>query len=103
MKNRDNFTSRAGFVISCIGAAVGLAGVLMFYNVVVGWIIKYLSLSVSGNIKNVDIPNYFDSFAGSTETIPWNLLGIVLAMFAYHCNSVSNSIRNNLWWNIKNF
>lgn len=166
MKNRENFTSRAGFVISCIGAAVGLgniwmfpyrlgqnggaaflipyfifvlilgstglitefafgrgaeggaltgikkgfknkdlrggaffgfipaiglAGVFMFYNVVVGWIIKYLSLSISGNIKNIDIPNYFDSFAGSAETIPWNLLAIGLALVIV-CMGISKGI-----------
>ena len=166
MKNRENFTSRAGFVISCIGAAVGLgniwmfpyrlgqnggaaflipyfifvlilgstglitefafgrgaeggaltgikkgfknkdlrvgaffgfipaiglAGVFMFYNVVVGWIIKYLGLSISGNIKNIDIPNYFDSFAGSAETIPWNLLAIGLALVIV-CMGISKGI-----------
>lgn len=166
MKNRENFTSRAGFVISCIGAAVGLgniwmfpyrlgqnggaaflipyfifvlilgsiglitefafgrgaeggaltgikkgfknkdlrggaffgfipaiglAGVFMFYNVVVGWIIKYLGLSISGNIKNIDIPSYFDSFAGSTETIPWNLLAIGLALVIV-CMGISKGI-----------
>lgn len=166
MKNRENFTSRAGFVISCIGAAVGLgniwmfpyrlgqnggavflipyfifvlilgstglitefafgrgaeggaltgikkgfknkslkggilfgfipaiglAGVFMFYNVVVGWIIKYLGLSLSGNIKNIDIPKYFESFAGSTQTIPWNLLAIVLALVIV-CMGISKGI-----------
>jgi neurotransmitter:Na+ symporter, NSS family len=166
MKNRENFTSRAGFVMSCIGAAVGLgniwmfpyrlgqnggavflipyfifvlilgstglitefafgrgakggaltgikkgfrnkglkggtilgfipaiglAGVFMFYNVVVGWIIKYLGLSISGNIKNIDIPKYFDSFAGSSETIPWNFLAIVLALVIV-CMGISKGI-----------
>jgi len=166
MKNRENFTSRAGFVISCIGAAVGLgniwmfpyrlgqnggaaflipyfifvlilgstglitefafgrgaeggaltgikkgfknkdlrggaffglipaiglAGVFIFYNVVVGWIIKYLSLSISGNIKNINITNYFDSFAGSAETIPWNLLAIGLALVIV-CMGISKGI-----------
>ncbi|WP_346889768.1 sodium-dependent transporter [Clostridium sp. UBA1056] len=166
MKSRENFTSRAGFVISCIGAAVGLgniwmfpyrlgqnggaaflipyfifvlilgstglitefafgrgaeggaltgikkgfknkglrggaffgfipaiglAGVFIFYNVVVGWIIKYLGLSISGNIKNIDMPNYFDSFAGSAETIPWNLLAIGLALVIV-CMGISKGI-----------
>ncbi|MFR1707355.1 MAG: sodium-dependent transporter [Clostridium sp.] len=166
MKDRENFTSRAGFVISCIGAAVGLgniwmfpyrlgqnggavflipyfifvlilgstglitefafgrgaeggaltgikkgfknkslkggaffgfipaiglAGVFMFYNVVVGWIIKYLSLSINGKIKNINIPSYFDTFAGSAKTIPWNLIAIVLAL-AIVCMGISKGI-----------
>ncbi len=63
----------------------------MFYNVVVGWIIKYLGLSLSGNIKNIDIPKYFDSFAGSSETIPWNFLAIVLALLIV-CMGISKGI-----------
>jgi NSS family neurotransmitter:Na+ symporter len=83
MKSRENFTSRAGFVISCIGAAVGLAGVFMFYNVVVGWIIKYLSLRVSGNIKNIDIPNCFDSFADAI-TIGVSPLAALLVFIVFY-------------------
>ncbi|ATD53777.1 sodium-dependent transporter [Clostridium chauvoei] len=155
MKKRENFTSRAGFVLSCIGAAVGLgniwmfpyrlgqnggsvflipyfifvlilgstglitefafgraaqggsltgiknsfrnkglkggvlvgaipaiglAGVFMFYNVVVGWIIKYFTLSIDGRINKIDISSFFDGFSGSPETIFWNLLAIGIAL-----------------------
>lgn len=166
MKNRENFTSRTGFIISCIGAAVGLgniwmfpyrlgqnggavflipyfvfvlilgstglitefafgrkfeggaltgiknsfknkgwkggvllgiipavglAGVFMFYNIVVGWIIKYLSLSISGNINKVDVTTYFDNFAGSSQTIFWNILAIALAI-GIVCMGISKGI-----------
>lgn len=155
MKKREHFTSRAGFIISCIGAAVGLgniwmfpyrlgqnggavflipyfifvlvlgsvgliteftfgrsaeagsltgiknaferkklkggllvgaipaiglAGVFMFYNVVVGWIIKYFTLSATGELSSIDINSYFDNFAGSKETIIWNVIAIFIAL-----------------------
>jgi len=87
MKSRENFTSRAGFVISYIGAAVGLAGVFMFHNVVVGWIIKYLSLRVSGNIKNIDIPNYFDSFADAITIVVSPLAALLVSVVFYYMYS----------------
>ena len=155
MKKREHFTSRAGFIISCIGAAVGLgniwmfpyrlgqnggavflipyfifvlvlgsvgliteftfgrsaeegsltgiknaferkklkggllvgaipaiglAGVFMFYNVVVGWIIKYFTLSATGELSSIEISSYFDNFAGSKETIIWNVIAIFIAL-----------------------
>ncbi|MBU3106088.1 sodium-dependent transporter [Clostridium gasigenes] len=166
MKKRENFTSRTGFIISCIGAAVGLgniwmfpyrlgqngggaflipyfifvltlgsaglitefafgrsaeggaltgikngfknkglkggalvgiipavglAGIFIFYNIVVGWIIKYLALSVSGNINKIDISTYFDSFSGSFETIFWTMLAIGLAVIIV-CMGISKGI-----------
>lgn len=166
MKKRENFTSRAGFVLSCIGAAVGLgniwmfpyrlgqnggsvflipyfifvlilgstglitefafgraaqggsltgiknsfrnkglkggvlvgaipaiglAGVFMFYNVVVGWIIKYFTLSVDGGINKIDISTFFDGFSGSPETIIWNFLAIAIAL-AIVCIGITNGI-----------
>lgn len=80
-----------GGVILGIVPAVGLAGVFMFYNVVVGWIIKYLSLSVSGKINEIDVTTYFDNFAGSSQTILWNVLAIGLAIVIV-CIGVSKGI-----------
>lgn len=80
-----------GGVILGIVPAVGLAGVFMFYNVVVGWIIKYLSLSVSGKFNEIDVTTYFDNFAGSSQTIFWNVLAIGLAIIIV-CMGVSKGI-----------
>lgn len=80
-----------GGVLFAIIPAVGLAGVFMFYNVVVGWIIKYLTLSVSGEINKIDIATYFDGFAGSSQTIFWNILAIGLAIIVV-CMGVSKGI-----------
>lgn len=59
---------------------VGLFGVLMFYSVVIGWILKYFFLSVTGEISTIDTSTFFDNFAGTTSTIPWVLLSIFITL-----------------------
>ncbi|MGG7078124.1 sodium-dependent transporter [Clostridium sardiniense] len=59
---------------------LGLFGIFMFYNVVVGWIIKYFTISASGEFKNVNLGDYFESFAGSNETIIWNGIAIFITV-----------------------
>lgn len=166
MKERDNFSSKFGFIVSCIGSAVGLGsiwmfswrlgqyggaaflipyfifvfilgttglmgefalgrakgkgslggikeildeknifgssiisliptlgvwGIFVFYNVVVGWVLKYFSISTTSNFKNIDVPNYLDSFSGSNESIFWLALALLITtiVVAY---GVSNGI-----------
>lgn len=91
IKNGFKNKGLKGGILFGIMPAVGLAGVFMFYNVVVGWIIKYLTLSVSGDINKIDITTYFDAFSGSSETIIWNLLAIGLAIIIV-CMGISKGI-----------
>lgn len=65
-----------------IGAlpAVGLAGIFVFYNIVIGWILKYLSMSLTGKLGKIDKNTYFDQFAGTSASIPWDLLSILLTV-----------------------
>lgn len=65
--------------------AVGLAGIFMFYNIVVGWILKYLFMSITGKLKGIDKTSYFDSFAGTGASIPWNLAAILLTVAVISC------------------
>ena len=79
---KDTFEKRGkkgGVLIGAI-PAVGLAGVFMFYNVVVGWIIKYFTLSTTGEINKIEIDSFFNNFAGSNETILWNAIAIFIAL-----------------------
>ncbi|WP_024613782.1 sodium-dependent transporter [Clostridium sp. Ade.TY] len=59
---------------------MGLFGIFVFYNIVVGWIIKYFSISISGKFKEVNLTSYFESFAGSPESIIWNLIAIIITV-----------------------
>lgn len=60
--------------------AIGLMGIFMFYNIVVGWILKYLALSGTGQLKSIDKNTYFGMFAGSKASIPWDAIAIILTV-----------------------
>ena len=57
--------------------AIGLLGIFMFYNIVVGWILKYFVLSGTGKLKTIDKDTYFNQFAGSSASIPWDAIRCV--------------------------
>ena len=61
---------------------IGVTGVFTFYSIVVGWILKYFTLSISGELASgiESFPQYFGGFAGSSKTILWHLLAIVLTL-----------------------
>lgn len=59
---------------------LGVSGVFTFYLIVVGWILKYLTLSITGAFNKIDIPAYFGGFAGQTESILWHFLALVLTL-----------------------
>lgn len=60
--------------------AIGLMGIFMFYNVVVGWILKYFSMSITGELKSIDKNTYFGSFAGTSHSLIWNAIAIAIAV-----------------------
>lgn len=57
---------------------LGLAGIFIFYTIVVGWIIRYLCAATVDSFSNVDIPNYFNNFIGTHSTIIWHALAIII-------------------------
>lgn len=73
--------------------AIGLMGVFMFYNVVVGWIIKYFGMSITGEISKVNIATYFDSFAGSGNSIFFNFIAIAITLIIVYLG-VTKGIEN---------
>lgn len=59
---------------------LGLIGVFIFYSIVIGWILKYFFLSVTGEIASIDPTTYFSLFTGTKETIFWFCLAIILTL-----------------------
>lgn len=55
-------------------------GTLVFYTVVVGWVFRYFYASVMGHFNNVDIPSYFENFAGTSQSIGWHFIALVFGV-----------------------
>lgn len=69
---------------SKIGEWIGLLPTLgslalaIGYSVVVGWIIRYLAASLTGNILKVDTAEYFGELCGDFGSLPWHIAGLLL-------------------------
>lgn len=69
---------------SKIGEWIGLLPTLgslalaIGYSVVVGWIIRYLAASLTGNILKVDTAKYFGELCGDFGSLPWHLIGLLI-------------------------
>lgn len=69
---------------SKIGEWIGLLPTLgslalaIGYSVVVGWIIRYLVASLTGNILKVDTAEYFGELCGDFGSLPWHIAGLLL-------------------------
>ncbi len=72
--------SRLGSFIGLI-PVIGSLGIAIGYSVIIGWILKYLSDSISGNIMTRDDPSVvFSGLSGNFGSIPWHLLGLILVL-----------------------
>jgi len=69
-----------------LGAALGFIPVLavfavyIFYAIVIGWLLKYFVLSVTGAFSTMNIPEYFGTFTGTGETIGWHAAAVLGTM-----------------------
>ncbi|GAA0078455.1 sodium-dependent transporter [Clostridium sp. CTA-5] len=91
IRNVFNKKKKSGGLLIGLIPVIGLAGVFMFYNVVVGWILKYFTMSISGELFSVDVNLFFDGFAGNSQTIIWNFIAIALTLIIVYMG-VTNGI-----------
>ncbi|EPY2293222.1 sodium-dependent transporter [Clostridium sporogenes] len=70
---------------------ISLLGSFIFYNVVIGWILKYFYISLTGELKNNDVTKYFNNFVGSKESLFWLALAMALTLFIV-CMGISKGI-----------
>ena len=54
-----------------------LVGILSFYSVIIGWIIRYLILAATNAFPSID-DSFFESFAGTPANIPWTITAITI-------------------------
>lgn len=76
---------------------LGLMGVFMFYSIVIAWILKYFFLSLTGQMTSIDTFTYFDGFAGTTSTLPWFFLSVVLTTVIVSMGITKGIEKLNKW------
>lgn len=54
-----------------------LVGILSFYTVIIGWILRYLVLAIATSFSTME-EGFFSSFAGTPANIPWTLAAIII-------------------------
>lgn len=70
---------------------IGSLALAIGYSVVVGWILRYLSASLTGTILTVEPGEYFNEICGDFGSISWHLTGLVL-VFLLMILGVANGI-----------
>lgn len=68
-----------GGILSVI-PTLGLMGIFMFYTIVIGWVLKYFYISLTGQINNINTSEYFGEFAFSTNSLGWHFLAVVITL-----------------------
>ncbi|MEW9094959.1 MAG: sodium-dependent transporter [Clostridiaceae bacterium] len=59
---------------------MAVAGTLVFYGVVVGWVFKYFYASLKGEFYTEDMGNFFANFAGTKSSIPWHFIAMAFTL-----------------------
>ena len=57
---------------------LAVTGILVFYSIVLGWILRYFWIFISQDVSNTDISALFSNFAGHASSIPWHILAITI-------------------------
>lgn len=70
---------KGGKIIGSI-PTLGLGAIFLFYAIVVGWVLKYFVISLTGKIGTINPAEYFNSFSGSPETIIWHGIAVILTL-----------------------
>lgn len=69
-----------------IGAAIGWIplmgslGIAIGYSIIVGWVVRSLWSSLSGEIMNVDATEFFAAMKEDFSSVPWHLIVVVIAV-----------------------
>ena len=81
---KKGYSEKAG---ARVGTAIGLLpvigslGIAIGYSVIIGWILKFLADSFTGNILNSEDPAVvFGSLSQNFGSIPWHLAGLIIVL-----------------------
>ncbi len=70
-----------------LGTALGsvptlsVFGILIFYVIVVGWVLRYFFSSLGNTFAGVEsMPAYFEAFAGTWHSVPWHFAAMAVTV-----------------------
>ena len=70
---------KGGKILSVI-PTIGLAGIFMFYTIVIGWVLKYFYISITGKIIDINPGEYFGEFAFSSSSLGWHFIAVIITL-----------------------
>lgn len=70
---------KGGNILGIIPLAA-VTGILVFYVVVEGWIFRYFVSSLTNCFTKVQIPSYFEEFAGTSHSVIWTSMAILVTV-----------------------
>jgi len=76
-REKNEKYTKLGTILGFI-PVLAIYSVYIFYAIVTGWIIKYFALAVSGKFAKLEIAEFFSTFAGSSASVPWHGIAIVI-------------------------
>lgn len=74
-----NKNLKGGTIVAAI-PTLGLTGIFMFYTVVIGWILKYFFISLTGEIATIQTDTYFNEFIANPVAAFWHGLAVVITL-----------------------
>lgn len=77
IKNIFNKKNKKGGSLLGLIPTLGMLTVFSFYTVITGWIVKYLYISLAGQISSISPADYFNKFAGSGESLIFSIIALL--------------------------
>ncbi len=59
---------------------LGSLGIAIGYAIIVGWVLRFLAGSVTGNVLKTDPQTYFSQITGEFGSIPWHVIVILITV-----------------------
>ncbi len=78
MKTRGK---KGGAILGAI-PLIGSLGIAIGYAIIVGWVLRFLFGSITGEMLNVESSAYFGQITGAFGSIPWHVVVILIAVVA---------------------
>lgn len=70
---------KGGSIISVL-PTLALTGIFMFYTIVIGWVLKYFYISITGEISTINTESYFAQFTSGKSVVFWQFLAILITL-----------------------